>query len=115
MSDQPEWCVFAGIDWGGAHHQLCVVDHAGRRLTEKRVTHDVAGLAELQRELCRHGDRLPICVERSEGLLVEWLQTAGHAVFPVSPRIAARARERYKVAAVKDDRFDAFVLADTLR
>ena len=29
--------------------------------------------------------------------------------------ISARARERYKVAAVKDDRFDAFVLADTLR
>jgi transposase len=115
MSDQPEWCVFAGIDWGGAHHQLCVVDHAGRRLTEKRVNHDVAGLAELQRELCRHGDRLPICVERSEGLLVERLQAVGHAVFPVSPRIAARARERYKVAAVKDDRFDAFVLADTLR
>ena len=28
---------------------------------------------------------------------------------------AARARERYKVASVKDDRFDAFVLADTLR
>ncbi len=37
------------------------------------------------------------------------------SVFPVSPRIAARARERYKVASVKDDRFDAFVLADTLR
>lgn len=30
-----------------------------------------------------------------------------------SPR--GRGRERYKVAAVKDDRFDAFVLADTLR
>ena len=29
-------------------------------------------------------------------------------MFPVSPRIAARARERYKVASVKDDRFDAF-------
>ena len=38
----------------------------------------------------------------------------GTPVFPVSPRIAARARERYRVAAVKDDRFDAFVLADTL-
>jgi hypothetical protein len=36
-------------------------------------------------------------------------------VFAVSPRIAARARERYRVAPVKDDRFDAFVLADTLR
>lgn len=33
----------------------------------------------------------------------------------MSPRISARARERYKVAAVKDDRFDAFALADTLR
>ena len=67
------------------------------------------------RQLARFGDRLPIAVERSEGLLVEHLQAAGHAVFPVSPRISARARERYKVAAVKDDRFDAFVLADTLR
>jgi transposase len=54
-------------------------------------------------------------VERAEGLLVEHLQAAGHAVFPVSPRISARARERYRIAAVKDDRFDAFVLADTLR
>src|SRR3954463_1055934 len=115
MPDQAEWPVFAGIDWGGEHPQLCVVDHGGRRLTEKRLLHDVAGLAELQHELERYGARLPIAVERSEGLLVERLQAAGHAVFPVPPRIAARARERYKVAAVKDDRFDAFVLADTLR
>ena len=46
---------------------------------------------------------------------MEHLQTRGHLVYPVSPRISARARERYKVAPVKDDVFDAFVLADTLR
>ena len=91
------------------------MDNSGRRLTQLRVTHDVAGLAELDTELARHGARLPVAVERSEGLLVEHLQARGHVVFPVSPRIAARARERYRVAAVKDDRFDAFVLADTLR
>jgi transposase len=107
--------VFAGIDWGGEHHQLCVVDDKGKRLLQQRVAHDVAGLAELDRHLRRFGDRLPIAIERSEGLLVEHLQGAGHALFPVSPRISARARERYKVAAAKDDRFDAFVLADTLR
>jgi transposase len=39
----------------------------------------------------------------------------GHRVYPVSPRIAARARERYRVAPSKDDVFDAYVLADTLR
>lgn len=109
------WRAFAGIDWGGEHHQLCVVDPTGKRRTQLRVTHDVAGLADLDGELRRHGPRLPVAIERSEGLLVEHLQAAGHLVFPVSPRIAARARERYKVASVKDDRFDAFVLADTLR
>ncbi|MGH3462524.1 MAG: IS110 family transposase [Kribbellaceae bacterium] len=110
-----QWPVFAGVDWGGEHHQLCVVDSAGRRQIQLRLRHDVAGLADLQAVLQRFGSRLPIAVERSEGLLVEQLQAFGHVVFPVSPRIAARARERYKVAAVKDDRFDAFVLADTLR
>ena len=109
------WPAFAGIDWGEEHHQLCVVDVDGRRRTQQRVTHDVAGLADLQTALRRFGDCLPIAIERSEGLLVEHLQSLGHAVFSVSPRISARARERYKVASVKDDRFDAFVLADTLR
>jgi transposase len=107
--------TFVGIDWGGTHHQLCVVNNAGTKLVDRRITHDVAGLATLDSELARLGEQLPVAVERAEGLLVEHLQGAGHSVFPVSPRIAARARERYRVAAVKDDRFDAFVLADSLR
>jgi transposase len=113
----PVWPVFAGIDWGGENHQLCVVAPDGKRLLETRVSHDVAGLRQLDGHLSGFGARLPVAIERSEGLLVEHLQSTGQAVFPVSPRIAARARarERYKVAAVKDDRFDAFVLADTLR
>ena len=114
-ANSSEWPAFVGIDWGGSHHQVCVVDRSGRRQTNLQVTHDVAGLADLDDELARHGERTAIAVERSEGLLVEHLQSRGHAVFPVSPRIAARARERYRVAPTKDDRFDAFVLADTLR
>ena len=101
---------------GRQHHQLCVVDGAGRRLTEMRVSHDVAGLAELDTRA--RPARRPVCRSRWSGPRGCWSSScrpAGIAVFPVSPRIAARARERYKVAAVKDDRFDAFVLADTLR
>lgn len=115
MTQEQQWSAFAGVDWGGEHHQLCVVDPLGNRLAQTRVAHNVAGLAELDAELGRFSAKMPIAIERSEGILVEHLQAAGHAVFPVSPRIAARARERYKVASVKDDRFDAFVLADTLR
>jgi transposase len=110
-----DWPAFAGIDWGEAHHQLCVVDGDGTRHSQLGVAHHVAGLADLDSELARFGPRLPVALERSEGLLVEHLQASGHVVFPVSPRIAARVRERYRVAPVKDDRFDAYVLADTLR
>ena len=107
--------MFVGIDWGGSHHQLCAVDAAGVRRRQVRLAHDVAGLAELDHELAAFGTRLPVAVERAEGLLVEHLQARGHLVYPVSPRIAARARERYRTAGSKDDVFDAFVLADTLR
>jgi hypothetical protein len=107
--------VFVGIDWGASHHQLCAVNATGQRQRQVRLRHDVAGLNQLDAELAQLGTGLPICVERSEGLLVERLQAGGHRVFPVNPRIAARARERYRVASSKDDVFDAFTLADTLR
>jgi hypothetical protein len=109
MMDHPnlQAGVFVGIDWGGQHHHLCVLDTDGTRRLEARIDHDVAGLAYLDKTLASFGDGLPIAIERAEGLLVERLQATGHVVFPVSPRIAARARERYRVASVKDDVFDA--------
>jgi hypothetical protein len=114
MGDE-DLTFYAGVDWGEEHHQLCVVDDRGQRRAEEQVSNDVTGLARLRTQLLRFGPGLPVAIERSEGLLVEHLQAHGHPVYPVSPRIAARARERYKVASVKDDRFDAYVLADTLR
>jgi transposase len=107
--------IYAGIDWGGYEHQLCVVDGEGRKRVELRLTHDRAGLERLDAELAALGGRVSIAVERAEGILVERLLEGGHRVYPVSPRIAARARERYRVAPTKDDVFDAYVLADTLR
>ena len=41
------WPAFAGIDWGRSHHQLCILDTTGKRQSQLRVTHDVAGLADL--------------------------------------------------------------------
>ena len=107
--------VFAGVDWGGSHHQLCLVDGAGAVLLQRRVTHDVVGLRELNDHLTRFGRPVAIGIERAEGLLVEDLQAHGHRLFCVSPKLSARARERYRMAPSKSDEFDAFVLADTLR
>src|SRR5947207_7389454 len=107
--------VYVGIDWGGYQHQLCAVDGAGARVRDVRLGHDRAGQRALAAELAALGEGLPVAVERAEGILVEHLLALGHRVYPVSPRIAARARERYRVAPTKDDVFDAYVLADTLR
>jgi hypothetical protein len=53
-------------------------------------------MAELKGQLDCFSEAVPIAVERSEGLLVEALLEWGHVVFPVSPRISARCRERYE-------------------
>jgi transposase len=48
-------------------------------------------------------------------LLVDHLLSWGHPVYPVNPKVAARAREGYRAAPVKSDALDAFALADLLR
>jgi hypothetical protein len=81
LDETERWLHFAGIDWGGQHHQLCIVDGSGQRVAQLRVGHDVAGLAELDRQMLMFAGRVPVAIERSEGLLVEHLQERGHAVF----------------------------------
>lgn len=108
--------VFAGIDWGGTSHQLCLLDADGQLLRQLRLPHTVAGIDELCRHLTGQDGVVRVAIERAEGLLVERLLTLTRVVvFCVSPKISARARERYRLAATKSDAFDAFVLADTLR
>ncbi|MFF4147384.1 IS110 family transposase [Streptomyces sp. NPDC001698] len=107
--------VFGGLDWGEQHHQLCLLDGAGQVTHQRRYAHTADGLEHLERQLRRHVPLAGIAIERGEGLLVERLQAAGHTLYCVSPKISARARERYRMAPKTDDAFDAFVLADSLR
>jgi len=113
---QPEAELFAGVDWGGSFHQLCVLNAAGTPVLQQSISHDVAGLALLASQLAGLCSSVAMAIERAEGLLVELLQTLPNLIlYCVSPKISARARERYRLSAAKSDLFDAFVLADTLR
>ena len=87
--------VFIGIDWGEQHHQIHALDTEGRPRLELRVSHDRAGLEVLHEALSSLGvpGSVPIAIERREGLLVEHLLAWGHPVYPVNPKVAARARE----------------------
>jgi hypothetical protein len=101
--------MFVGVDGGNSHHQVCVLDATGGVVEQGKVTHDVAGLRELADRLGRHAPVAGVAIERCEGLLVEALQQQGHRLFCVSPKMSARARERYRLAPTKSDAFDAFV------
>lgn len=109
--------VFIGLDWGERHHQVHALDGGGATRLSLRVPHDRVGLEELRVALAGLGDpsEVGVAIERREGLLVEHLLAWGHPVYPVNPKVAARAREGYRAAPVKSDVLDAFALADLLR
>jgi transposase len=104
----------AGIDWASAEHALCVVDETGKRLRERLVPHDEAGIAGLCRELVELGVTR-VAIERPDGILVDRLLETAVTVIAVHPNQAKAARDRYSVSRGKSDRFDAFVLAELAR
>lgn len=108
---------FAGLDWGGTSHAVCVVDQAGRIVFRTEVRHDASGLAFLQRQLNQiaPASAIPIAIERPSGLIVDVLLDSGHPVVPIHPNVVKACRPRYSAAAGKHDLGDAYLLADVLR
>lgn len=104
----------AGVDWSWQHHALCVVDDEGQRIEEATVPHSRPGLAKMTTLLRRHRVRR-VGIERGDGPVVDHLLREGFEVVVISARQVKSLRVRYGSAGNKDDRFDAFVLADALR
>ncbi|NHC25555.1 IS110 family transposase [Nocardioides sp. IC4_145] len=114
MQATPTTSCYAGIDWSWQHHAICVVDNDGHRIAEVTVAHSRPGLARITALLRRHGVTR-VGIERGDGPVVEHLIRDGFEVVVISARQVKSLRARYGSAGNKDDRFDAFVLADALR
>jgi len=106
--------TFAGVDWSWQHHAVCVIDDAGRKIEEVTVAHSRPGLNKITGLLRRHGVER-VGIERGDGPVVEHLIRDGFEVVVISARQVKSLRVRYGSAGNKDDRYDAFVLADALR
>jgi Transposase len=109
----PTEAVFAGLDWASTDHAVCVLDAAGTVLWRHTVSHSRAGLSRLTTRLGELGVSR-VGIERPDGPVVEALLNAGLRVAVVPPRQGKNLRSRYTRAG-KDDRFDAYVLADAMR
>jgi transposase len=110
----PQGGMTAGIDWASADHAVCVVDAEGSAAQRFTVEHTAAGLADLVRRLRKAG-AAEAAIERGDGPVVDALLDAGMTVVVITPNQVKNLRSRYGAAGNKDDRFDAYVLADTLR
>jgi transposase len=114
LPDQPANGVTAGLDWARDDHAVCVVDDRGREIDRRTVEHSAAGLRQLVNILHRH-QVTEVAIERADGPIVDALLEAQITVVVISPNQVKNLRGRYGSAGNKDDRFDAFVLADALR
>ncbi len=103
-----------GIDWARDDHAVAVVDARGRQVHRCVIEHSAAGLRALLGVLRERGVS-EVAIERPDGPVVDALLQAGITVVVISPNQVKNLRGRYGSAGNKDDRFDASVLAGTLR
>src|SRR5208282_2255526 len=105
--------LFVGDDWAEDHHDVELMDAAGRVLGKARLPEGVAGMARLHELIGQHlGDdpdaaEVVIGIETDRGPWVAALVAAGYTVHAVNPLQASRYRERHGVSGAKSDVGDA--------
>ena len=110
--------VFVGDDWAEVHHDVYLMDEAGRRLAGRRLPEGLAGIRALHELISAHAgepDQVMIGIETDRGLWVSALVAAGYRVWAINPMAAARYRDRHHVSGAKSDASDAKLLADLVR
>jgi transposase len=120
--------LFVGDDWAGDHHDVELVDDAGRRLARVRLPEGLEGLEGLHALIAEHRPedwaelepeeatgRVVIGVETDRGPWVQALLAAGYVMFAINPMQVARYRERHSTSGAKGDAGDAHVLAEIVR
>ena len=113
--------LFVGDDWAEDHHDVELMDAAGRVLAKRRLPEGVAGMARLHemigQQLGEDADDAEVVVgiETDRGPWVAALVAAGYTVYAVNPLQASRYRERHGVSGAKSDGGDAHMLTDMVR
>jgi transposase len=102
------------VDWATNDHAVAIVAPDGEQTGRFPVSHNASGLRELVRKLLA-AEVSEVGIERPDGPVVDALRQAGLTVYVIPPGQLKNLRSRYGSAGNKDDRFDAYVLADVVR
>ena len=108
--------LFVGDDWAEDHHDIEVVDDAGKLLIRRRLPEGLDGVTRLHTLIAEQmpdtwADLEPgeatamvkVGIETDRGPWVAALVAAGYEVFPINPLSVARYRERHSTSGAKSD------------
>jgi transposase len=118
-----EVVLIVGDDWAEDHHDVELMDGAGRTLAKARLPEGVAGVSGLHAMVADQlGEgveddsvEVRVGIETERGPWVQALITSGYTVYAINPLQVARYRERRSVSGAKSDAADAHTLADMVR
>ena len=102
---------YLGVDWATEKHDLCLVDEAGSVIQNLEIKQTQAGFKQFEKLVtCYGAANIRINIERSDGLLVDWMLAQRWAVYVTPPVVVAHRRPRRS----KSDLSDAYLLAHLL-
>jgi transposase len=120
--------LFVGDDWAEDHHDVEIVDEAGKVLARRRLPEGLAGVTRLHALIAEQmpddwleldpgeaAARVKVGIETDRGPWVGALVAAGYEVFGINPLSVARYRERHSTSGAKSDAADAHLLAEIVR
>lgn len=103
---------YLGIDWANDKHDLCLLDTRGKIVREMTIQQSISGFQQLEKLVLKYGiEQVQMNIERSDGLLVDWIVAKGWALRVTPTIVVARRRPRRS----KSDLSDAYLLAYLLR
>lgn len=106
--------MYAGIDWADQFFQICLIDDQGTIREEFSIRKTLEGFGQLLDRARPYGD-VECAIETTRSVLVDFLLAQGFRIYWVNPSQIVSCRSRYKTSSVKDDKLDAYVIAQALR
>jgi transposase len=120
--------LFVGDDWAEDHHDIEIVDDAGKVLARRRLPEGLEGITRLHALVAEQmsddwvdldpgeaAAHVKVGIETDHGSWVAALVAAGYEVFAINPMSVARYRERHSTSGAKSDAADAHLLAEIVR
>jgi transposase len=116
MKAWKEITYYGGFDWARDHHDVVIVDRRGQMVADFAIEHTAEGWQRWREQVAAlEAENLAVCLETSQGMVVEQLLESGVTVYPIAPVSSKAYRERKAPSGTKTDRLDAWSLADALR